>query len=813
MMEDVQSLLEAHEEESIIDKPIDSIRNKILSSAGQSRMEGEVIGKYKILKHIESGGMGAVFLAERADGEFDQKVALKLLKSNISSRDQLKRFRLERQILASLQHEKIARLLDGGVTSYGQPWFVMEYIDGQSITTHCDENRLSLKDRIELFLNVCSAVNYAHQKLIVHRDLKPSNIYVTRNGNVKLLDFGIAKILDGENNSDHHMTRTGLLPLTPTYASPEQIRMESISTSSDLYQLGVILYELLTGFRPYQVEGLSPAEIENKICTAKPVLPSAHFSDRASHTNLDSISEKRGLEVQLLKKELKGDLDNILLKSLRKEPKNRYSSVEQMMEDLHRYLNEKPVLAHPASNWYRFRKLIKRRPVEAIASAVTVVLVILYLFTITWHSAQIQDALEQTEIEASKSEQIVDFLVSMFNTVDPYENQGDSVKARVILERGLQQADQLQNQPEVQTHMFSVIGQVYHSIGDFENAVNVLERAVEYSKNDTFKDSIILADIYYHLASSKHHMGEYELADELFSSALEIYQNYPDHRSVEYANSLHSMAEILSIREDISKAVSMHEKALNMRTELLGNTHKDVASSYHALGETYLYAKQPDSSLTLLTKAYEMYHELYGENHPMLANVHETLAQTYQLTENNRDAENHLLEAMGIRESALGQDHMESKISRKALADFYLKNELFKEAEDIYMNLLDDMDDSSPLRRPVVQAVAELYTQNGTPNLAEPYYRQTVELLQSNLSSAHPRLLKSEFKLATNLIENEKFSEAEIILQDLLSTLQRLDNDDNSEIMNQTVSKMIELFEKTGQHDQVLAYSDKFQKE
>lgn len=809
MKEEVYSLLQAHEEESVLDLPIDSVRERVLSQTNDRSLLGQVIGKYKILSQVGTGGMGTVFLAKRADGEYEQKVALKLLKGNISSSEQQQRFRLERQILASLQHEHIARLFDGGVTSYGQPWFVMEYIDGLSITKHCDENRLSIRERIELFINVCSAVQYAHQKLIVHRDLKPSNILVTPEGNVKLVDFGVAKMLNDEQVSDQFRTREGLLPLTPAYASPEQIKMEGIATSSDQYQLGVILYELLTGFRPYQIGDCSLSEVEEIICHTEPVRPSVLANQKDFNSKLSSVLKYRAIDSKQFIKELRGDLDDILLKALRKEPEHRYQSAEQMADDLKRFLNQEPVIAHPASKWYKTAKFLKRHTIESAAAVITVILVVVYLSTMTWHSAQLQAALKQTEIEASKSEQIADFLVNMFVTVDPYENHGDSVKARIILERGLSQAEQLQNQPEVQAHMFNVIGQVYRSLGDFESAVEVLERAMEFRNSSTFKDSIILADIYYNLASSKHHVGEYSEADKLFNTALEIYQSHSGHRSVEYANTLSLVAKIETMRGDYSNAISRHKNSLSMRKELLGDNHKDIASSLHALGETYLYAGQPDRSLNYLNSAFDMYSELFGEDHPLLAGVHETTARASQRLERYDEAEQHFKRALSIRKSVLGEDHVETGISRKSLADYYRERGKFDEAEEIYLELLDGMDESYPLRRPVVQALAELYTQKELHDLAEAYYRQTVDMLKSTLNSTHPRLLKSELMLGKNLLALNKFEEAELILVKLLDKLEALNDENHSEILNQSVAAMIELYENTGQYDLAHAIADK----
>ena len=807
--DEVYSLLRAHKQESVLDKPIDIIRERVLSQTGNRNVIGEVIGRYEILSQIGKGGMGTVYLAKRADGEYEQKVALKLLKGNLTSADQQKRFRLERQILASLQHENIARLFDGGVTFSGQPWFVMEYIYGLSITEYCDRNQLKIRERIQLFLDVCRAVHYAHQKLIVHSDLKPSNILVTPEGKVKLVDFGIARMLNDEKSTDRTNQNESIRPLTPVYASPEQIRMEAISTSSDQYQLGVILYELLTGQRPHQTAGLSLSEIEEVVCFSDPTKPSSILNQENWKSESSTILKNRDTSNRMFGKELGGDLDYILLKTLNKVPENRYQSAEQMADDLKRFLNQEPVIAHPASKWYKTAKFLKRHTIESAAAGITIALIVIYLFTLTWHTSQTQAALEQAQVEAEKSEQVVAFLMGMFESGDPYKNYGDSLTAGELLEKGEANAEKLQNQPEVKAHIFDVIGRVYQSLGEFAQSAEVLNKSVELRKRERTQNSIVLADSYYQLAYSKHHIGDYRKADELFNIALNIYQNYPDHRSVEYANTLYLTAKIKTIRGELEEATAMHKKSLSMREELLGESHRDVASGYHALGETYLYAGQPDRSLEFLNRAFDIYCELFGSDHPFTAGVHETMARSYQDLNRYNNTEKHLMKALRIRKSVLGDDHVETGITKKSLADYYRKREDFKQAEEIYLELLDGMDDSNPLQRPVMQSMAELYRKQELYELAEPYHRQTVNLLKSTLNLSHPRLLKSELRLGKNLLAINKFEESETILRRLINKLEDLNHNDNQEILKQSVAVMIELYEKTGEEDLAHVYADK----
>jgi eukaryotic-like serine/threonine-protein kinase len=336
---------------------------------------GETLGHYKIIEKIGSGGMGAIYLAERNDEEFQKQVAIKIIKRGMDTNEILRRFRTERQILANLDHPNIARLLDGGTTEDGLPYFVMEYIKGQPIDKYCDENRLSITERLKLFRNACSAVDYAHRNLVIHRDLKPSNILVTKDGTPKLLDFGIAKILRSDTASETtEITETIYRVMTPEYASPEQIKGESVTVSSDVYSLGVLLYQLLTGHRPYKLKSRSPEEIARVICEDEPERPSTAISRIAEVAPTDSVKsqpttqeylcEVRSTVPEKLCRQLRGDLDNIVLMALSKNPEERYSSVEEFSLDISRYLEGAPVRARKANSAYQSAAFLKRNVIR-----------------------------------------------------------------------------------------------------------------------------------------------------------------------------------------------------------------------------------------------------------------------------------------------------------------------------------------------------------------------------------------------------------------------------------------------------------------
>jgi serine/threonine protein kinase len=355
---------------------------------GSEGLEGRRIGPYLLQRSIGSGGMGTVYLATRDDEAFKKQVALKVVQPHTGGTDLLRHFQQERQILATLDHPNIARLLDGGTTADGLPYLVMEYVEGRPIDDYCNEHKLSITERLKLFEGVCRAVQYAHQNLIVHRDLKPSNILVAENGTVKLLDFGIAKLLPTQGQATAKLTRTGIHLMTPEYASPEQVKGEAITTATDVYSLGVVLYELLTGHRPYRIKSRLLHEIVRIICEEEPTRPStvvsvveeADTEGKIPTITPDRVSHVREGKPGRLKKRLTGDLDTILLMALRKEPQRRYRSVEQFSEDLERHLTGLPVLARRGAFPYRVSKFIQRNWTLLASLTLILIIAISYLF-------------------------------------------------------------------------------------------------------------------------------------------------------------------------------------------------------------------------------------------------------------------------------------------------------------------------------------------------------------------------------------------------------------------------------------------------
>lgn len=519
---------------------------------------GQQIGHYKIIEEIGTGGMGAVFLAERADGEFQQKAALKLIKRGMDSEAVLLRFINERQILASLKHQNIAHLIDGGTTNDGLPYFVMEYVEGISIIEYAKRENLDLNERLNLFREVCAAVSFAHQNLVIHRDLKPSNILVTTAGKVKLLDFGIAKLLKTEKINQ---TATQIHIFTPEYASPEQVQGEKLTTATDIYSLGVILYELLTENRPYKTDSKNISEIIKSVCETEPVRPSSIVSRQLSiaikHTNQTSNSKSKIQNP----KALRGDLDNIILKALRKETKRRYSSVDQISEDIYRHQTGLPVSASADTFSYRLSKFIRRNRIGAAAAALILITLLGGLFATLYQRNKAQRRFNDVRQLANSF---------LFEFHDAIENLPGSTPARaIVVKRAIEYLDQLAAESEGDTALqrelgsaYSKIGQIqgnsyYSNLGDTDGAMKSYQRSLEIRQKLVDSDPKNL-DLQQELAEANEGVGDmlYTVNDlksglESYEKAIAICEKIVDDapENLEYR---YSLANVLGKRGDIS---------------------------------------------------------------------------------------------------------------------------------------------------------------------------------------------------------------------------------------------------------------------
>jgi len=455
--------------DTFLEKPatITSVINKAVTM--HDTRIGTRIGGYTLVEILGEGGMGTVYRAEKADHTFHRIVALKIVKHGMGSRTIVHRFYTERRILANLDHPNIARLIDGGMTDDGLPYFIMEYVNGKPLTEYCDENQISIKKRLELFTNVCDAVHYAHKNLIIHRDLKPSNILVTSDGTVKLLDFGIAKLLTPDGASAPATITSGNFPvMTPEYASPEQIRGEQITTASDVYSLGIILYELLSGCRPYEFTARTPIEIERTIRHKDTTKPSTHLiSKKDDQKTLNTICNARSTSIDRLRRELSGDIDNIVMMAIRKEPERRYKSADQLLNDINRYDNNLPVAARSETLLYNTSKFI-RRHTYGVAATITVILALAIGILIALNQAHIAN------VERQKAQDRFNDVRNLANTLifdfhDVIVDLPGSTGARELLvSMGLEYLNNLATDMHDDPEFLQELSAAYQRIGDVQ---------------------------------------------------------------------------------------------------------------------------------------------------------------------------------------------------------------------------------------------------------------------------------------------------------------------------------------------------------
>jgi len=520
---EVESLLAAYNENSFTSTPAFADAVRVLEQT--QAVAGTLIGSYRILREIGRGGMGTVYSAVRADDAFHKLVAIKVIRRGLDSDDIVHRFRSERQILATLDHPNITRLLDGGTTDDGLLYFVMELIEGEPIDTYCDRCRLAIADRLKLFLDVCAAVRYAHQNLVVHRDIKPGNVLVTKDGVPRLLDFGIAKLLQSPSAIGSH-TRTDTRPLTPASASPEQVRGEVITTASDVYSLGVLLYLLLTGRSPYRSPMTSAAEIERAICEEEPEKPSLAIAR-------DTGRIGGGVPVDRLRRQLQGDLDTIVLMALRKEPQRRYASVEQLAEDVSRHLADRPVNARADTYGYRAAKFLRRN--KALAAAAIVVFLTLTggIAATLWQARVARHERDVARLEQAKAARINAFLQEMIGYSaattpgSPKRAKGHDATVIDMLDDAAARVEtELADQPEVRADMLSTIGVTYSVLANYDAARRYLREAYDLHLAVYGPDRLQTATVMYRLANLSYLTGDYAGAESWIRKAVPIYRTH-----------------------------------------------------------------------------------------------------------------------------------------------------------------------------------------------------------------------------------------------------------------------------------------------
>jgi serine/threonine protein kinase/tetratricopeptide (TPR) repeat protein len=733
------------------------------------------IGAYRLIRELGQGGMGTVYLAARADDQYQKRVAIKVIKTGMDNQEVLRHFRRERQILAGLDHPNIARLLDGGATDEGLPYFVMEYVQGQTIDEYCDRACLSVSERLRLFRGVCSAIQYAHRNLIVHRDIKPSNIVVTAEGVPKLLDFGIAKFLNPELSGEAAQTATRMA-MTPEYASPEQARGEPITTATDVYSLGVVLYKLLTGHHPYRVSNRPAVEVLRAVIEEEPERPSTAISrteemrpDSQAPVTAESVSRTREGTPEKLKRRLHGDVDNIVLMALRKEPQRRYPSVEAFSEDIRRYLEGRPVTARRGTFTYRTGKFLRRNRIGVGVVATIFALLAAFGVSMAVQSRRVARALEKAERERAKAEKVSGFLVDLFKVSDPSEARGNTVTAREMLDKGAAKIEtELRDQPEVRATLMGTMGLVYDNLGLYDKALPLLQEALKMRRSVYGNEHPDVAVSLSNVANVLNERGDYAGSEVLYREVLAMRRKLLGNEHPDVASSLNTLAVVLDEKGDYAGAEALYREALAMRRRLLGNEHADVASSLNNLAIVLDEKGDYAGAEALLREALTIRRKVHGNDHPRVAESLDNLALVLEEKADYVGAEALHRESLAIRRKLLGEEHPEVAASLNNLAhvlnekgDYAQAEVLYREALAIWRKLLGS---EHPYVAEGLTGLADALRHQHKILEAETLAREGLAIRQRVLPKDHPDIALAQSVLGACLTEERRYQEAEPFL-------------------------------------------------
>jgi len=769
------------------------------------RVENETLGPYRLLRRLGGGGMGTVYLARRDDEHYDRLVAIKILRSGLEGTEVYHRFLAERQTLARLEHPNIARLYDGGSTPDGRPYLVMELVEGLPVDDYCDRHRLTIDRRLELFQRICGAVQYAHQNLLVHRDIKPLNILVTEEGEPKLLDFGIAKQLGagGEESGAH--TRTGLRMMTPSYASPEQVRGEAITTASDVYSLGVLLYELLVGRSPYRLTTGLPHEIEAAICEQEPERPSQAVVRPTNAGEMaappEAVAAARDSRVPALSRRLAGDLDNIVQKALRKELPRRYASAAALVQDVAAHLQNLPVAARPDTLAYRTRMFVRRHRAAVLAAAAVLALVVGFLVSLVFQGRQLVR-------ERDKANYTLSFLVDTFQQADPFHTRGEHLTAREILDRGAGRVSrELAGQPDVQAALMDAIGRVNLGLGRVDRAAPLLEGALAVRRKALGRGSLEIAQSLDHVAAVRFQRSDFKGSEQLLRQSLVLKRRLPRENALEVARTLNQLGETLARKGDPKAAEALHLQALGvargaegregltvsaslislarrldeqadypaaekllreglaMETHLLGEQNAEVINHREAFAELLVNQGKFGEAESVIRRNVEVERKIVGEGHPDLARLYNDLAVVLTSQRRYPEAEALYQRALAVLRASFGEGDYRVAEALGNLGGAFEGEKKYQDAVTAHQQALEIRRRIYGPRGPEVGHsllhLAKARRELGQPEMAVPLAQQALTILEGVFGPVHPYTAYAHLALGLALRDLGKASGAE----------------------------------------------------
>lgn len=736
----------------LLDQDFASAMQKTLSAIN---LVAKQFGPYKIVRVLGEGGMGVVYLAERID--LHTPVAIKILRDAWLSPVRRERFASEQRTLAQLNHPFIARLYDAAVLSDGTPYFVMEYVEGVPLTHYCREHKGSIEQRLQLFRAVCEAVQFAHGHAIIHRDLKPSNILVKNDGGIRLLDFGIAKQVESLD-LQVDQTMTGLRLMTPAYASPEQIRGVRIGISTDVYSLGVILYELLAGELPFDLSNLTPAEAASIIADYEPGKPSSAVRRKAP---ADSDASALGRNAW-------ADLDVLCLTAMHKDPQRRYPSAEALIRDVDHYLNGEPLEARPDTLQYRTAKFVQRNR-SAVAIVAFVVMVIVAM--ITFFTVRLAKARNAAMEEAARTQRIQEFMTNLFQGGDEAVGPSDSLKVVTIVNRGVQQAQSLNSDPKAQSELYENLGTIYGQLGKLDQADSLLQSALQERRTLFGSDSTEVAETLVALGVLRANQGRMDDAKLFIHQALDIDKRQLPATHPAIAKALIAQGRVLSQGGSYDSAIQSLQQAVKIDSAP-GVARADLAAALSQLADANFSAGHYEVANGLYHQLLEVHRGLYGDRHPLVAEDIEDLGSIQQDLGYYSEAEKLERQALDVDEAYYGKEHPAVAGDLTTLGRSLLYQKKYEEADAILHRALAInkrvYGSNHPAVADTLNELGNLADMHDQLDEAEAYYRQEAEIYRAVYGDHHNFVAVALSNVAAMHMERKDYTHAEEMFRDVV---------------------------------------------
>jgi serine/threonine protein kinase/tetratricopeptide (TPR) repeat protein len=758
--------------------------DRTLSTGASGSMAASQIGSYRLLQVLGEGGMGQVWLAEQTK-PIHRTVALKLIKTGMDTKAVVARFESERQALALMDHPNIARVFDAGATPEGRPYFVMEYVPGLPITEYCDKHRLTIAERLELFIQVCEGVQHAHQKAIIHRDLKPSNVLVVEQDNKavpKIIDFGLAKATAQRLTDKTMFTELGMMLGTPEYMSPEQADQteQNIDTRTDVYSLGIILYQLLVGMLPFEGQAARTGTLEailRMIREQEPPKPSTKIRSLGDASN--ALAEKRQEEPRLFARHLRGELDWITMRALEKDRARRYSSPAELSADIQRHRNDEPVLAGPPSATYRASKFVRRHRFGVISAGTVLLLLIAFAAAMAVQARRIAKERDRANRQAEVAERVTDFMTNMFKVSDPSAARGNTITAREILDKGSAQIEAgLSKDPEVQAQMMYVMGGVYENLGLYPRSQALLQQSLEIRQRLLGAENPDTLRSMHSLSLVLERQGRYKEAEELDRQTIAAEQRILGPQHLNTLATTNALAVVLRSEGHYAEAEKLNRQTLEVERRVLGPQHLSTLDTMHNLAEDLAdEGKYPDAE-KLYRETLEVRRRVLRPEDPKTLTTMNDLGGV--LNEEGRYAEAEKLdrETLEIRRRILGPEHPLTLTAMNNLATVLQSEGHYAEAEKLNRETVEiERRVLGPEHPNTLSSMTNLsvnLTSEGRDAEAESLDREAFEIQKRVLGPEHPSTLLTMNNLAGDLAKTHQYAEAEKVMKEVLEIQRRV---------------------------------------